>query len=226
MRFSKAAAFIPAGLIMAGTVHAKDAVLQTDDQKASYAIGQQIGQNMKTQGVSVDVDVLSMSIADVLAGKPSRLSPQEMQDALQKLQARMMAEEQKKGQKNKEEGDKFLAANKKKTGVKTTASGLQYETLKKGMGPLPKATDKVKVHYQGTLLDGTEFDSSYKRNQPAEFPLNAVIKGWTEGLQLMPVGSKYKFYIPSDLAYGPQGRPGIPPNSVLIFEVELLDILK
>ncbi len=122
-------------------------------------------------------------------------------------------------------GDQFLAENAKKEGVKTTASGLQYKALKEGTGPKPKATDTVTVNYRGTFIDGKEFDSSYKRNQPATFPLNGVIKGWTEGLQLMPVGSKYMFYIPPALAYGERGYPGaVPPNSVLIFEVELLSI--
>jgi FKBP-type peptidyl-prolyl cis-trans isomerase len=127
--------------------------------------------------------------------------------------------------KSKKEGEDFLAANKSKEGVKTTASGLQYKVLKEGKGPKPKSTDTVKVHYRGTLLDGTEFDSSYKRGEPVEFPLDQVIKGWTEGLQLMPAGSKYQFWIPANLAYGEPGNRGIPPNSTLIFEVELLEIV-
>jgi len=130
-------------------------------------------------------------------------------------------------EKNKKEGEAFLDENKKKDGVQVTASGLQYKVIQMGNGEKPTETSTVKVHYKGTLIDGKEFDSSYKRNQPAEFPLNQVIKGWTEGLQLMPVGSKFEFYIPYNLAYGEEGRePVIPPASVLIFEVELLDIVK
>ena len=128
------------------------------------------------------------------------------------------------GKENKEVGEKYLAENKKKDGVVTLPSGLQYEVLKEGSGASPKASDTVTVHYRGTLIDGTEFDSSLKRNEPASFPLNGVIPGWTEGLQKMKVGGKNRLVVPSDLAYGPQGRPGIPPNAVLIFEVELLKI--
>src|ERR1700730_17703129 len=128
------------------------------------------------------------------------------------------------GQKNAATGDKFLADNKAKEGVKTTASGLQYKVLKEGTGATPKSSDTVTVNYRGTLLDGTEFDSSYKRGQPATFPVAGVIKGWTEALQIMKAGSKYQLFIPASLAYGEQGRPGIPPNSVLIFEVELMDV--
>jgi FKBP-type peptidyl-prolyl cis-trans isomerase FklB len=128
------------------------------------------------------------------------------------------------GEKNKKEGEAFLAENKKKDGVKTLPSGLQYKVLAEGKGKTPKATDTVTVHYRGTLTDGTEFDSSYKRNQPASFPVNGVIKGWTEALQLMKEGSKWQLFIPASLAYGEPGRPGIPPNSVLIFDVELISV--
>lgn len=207
-------------------VGAKDVPLNTDQQKASYAIGQQIGRQMKSQGVKVDVDALAMSISDALAGKKSRLTEEEMQKAMQSMQEAVMKEQAEEGKKNREKGEAFLKENMKKQGVKTTKSGLQYEVIKEGKGASPKASDKVKVHYRGTLLDGTEFDSSYARNAPAEFPLNAVIPGWTEGLQLMKPGALYKLYVPGDLAYGERGRPSIPSNSVLIFEVELLEILK
>ena len=153
------------------------------------------------------------------------MTPQEANEYINKvMNARQEVVMMKQFGKNKEAGDKFLAENGKKPGVVTTASGLQYEVIKKGTGPVPTATDQVKVHYVGTLLDGTEFDSSIKRNEPAMFPVNQVIPGWTEGLQLMPVGSKYKFYIPQNLAYGSKGARGIEPLSTLVFEVELLGI--
>lgn len=200
--------------------------ITTEEQKVSYAIGQEIGRGMKSQGISVDVDVLRMSIKDALDGKESRLKPEEMQQAMMGMREKMMADREKSATENKEKGAKFLEENKAKEGVKVTESGLQYQVLTEGTGAQPKAEDTVKVHYKGTLIDGTEFDSSYSRNEPAEFGVGQVIRGWVEGLQLMKVGAKYKFFIPSDLAYGPQGRPSIPPNSVLVFEVELLDIVK
>lgn len=209
------------------------AKLKTDKEKVSYAIGQQIGTQMKSQGLEVDVKVLASSIDDVLKGRKSQLSSEEMSQAMLLLQKKVqekqkeIAEQNRKAaEENKKKGAAFLAANKKEEGVKETSSGLQYKVVKEGKGKKPSATQRVKVHYQGTLIDGTEFDSSYKRNAPATFGLNQVIKGWTEGLQLMAEGAKYKLYIPADLAYGPQGRPGIPANSTLIFDVELLEILK
>lgn len=200
--------------------------LKTDDQKLSYAIGQQIGSGMKAQNIKVDTDILAASIKDVLNGTPSRLTPQEMQATMMKAQQNMQEKTAGVGKENKAKADKFLAENKAKKGVTTTASGLQYEVVTAGKGPMPKATDTVKVHYKGTLLDGTEFDSSFKRGEPATFPVNRVIKGWTEALQLMKVGSKWKLAIPPDLAYGEQGPPSIPPNSMLQFEVELISIEK
>jgi FKBP-type peptidyl-prolyl cis-trans isomerase len=203
----------------------KSADLSTDKGKLSYTIGQQIGRQLKGENIEIDTTALAAAINDVLAGKESKLKPEEMQAAMMmKAREGAMAKQEAAGKENKDKGDKYLAANKAKAGVKTTASGLQYEVLTEGKGKSPKASDTVKVHYKGTLIDGTEFDSSYKRNEPAEFPLNGVIKGWTEGLQLMKVGGKNRLVVPSDIAYGPQGRPGIPPNSVLIFEVELLEI--
>ncbi len=200
--------------------------LKTDEQKVSYAIGQQIGQGMKQQKLDIDTKVLAASIDDVLKGNKARLTPEEMQGAMMKLQEKIHAKSAGEGKANKEQADKFLAENKSKKGVTTTKSGLQYEVMTEGKGTTPKSTDTVKVHYKGTLLDGTEFDSSIKRGQPAVFPVTGVIKGWTEALQLMKVGSKWKLSIPPDLAYGDQGRPSIPPSSLLQFEVELIGIEK
>ena len=200
--------------------------LKSDEQKASYAIGQQIGNGLKAQGLKIEVDALALAISDVLAGKESRITPQELQASVGKMQASVAAKQEQEAQGNLEAGKKYLEENKKKEGVKVTESGLQYEVLTAGKGASPKAEDKVKVHYKGTLIDGTEFDSSYKRDRPAEFGVGQVIPGWTEALQMMKVGSKWKLTIPSDLAYGPRGRPSIPGNSVLVFEVELLEIPK
>jgi len=205
---------------------AKKTDLTSDRGKVSYAIGQQIGRQMKGEGIDIDTQTLAASIQDVLDGKESRLKPEEMQQAMMNMRQAAESKMEAEGKANLEKGEKFLAENKTKPNIKTTASGIQYEVLTEGKGKAPKATDNVKVHYKGTLIDGKQFDSSYDRGEPAEFPLNRVIPGWTEGLQLMKTGGKNRFFIPGNLAYGPQGRPGIPPNSVLIFEVELLDIVK
>jgi FKBP-type peptidyl-prolyl cis-trans isomerase len=194
----------------------------TDDrslrQKVSYAIGEDIGNKMRNQSIAIDVEELARGVKDGLANK-GQLNDQEMRDVFMAFQQELNA------QKSKSEND-FLETNKSKPGVKTTASGLQYKVLKEGTGPSPKATDTVSVNYKGTLVDGTEFDSSYKRGEPTEFPVNRVIPGWTEGLQLMKVGSKYEFFIPAKLAYGDRPPAGskIGPGATLIFEVELLAI--
>ena len=200
--------------------------LTNDKAKVSYVIGQQIGSNLKSQNVDIDVQVMGASIKDVLDGKESRMTKEEMNDAIMKMRQAMVAKQEKAAIENKVQGEAFLKENKAKDGVTVTASGLQYEVLTKGKGNSPKATDTVSVHYKGTLIDGSEFDSSYKRKAPAQFPVNGVIKGWTEALQLMKPGSKWKLYIPSELAYGATSRPQIPGHSVLIFEVELLEIIK
>lgn len=198
--------------------------LDSDLKKASYAIGQQIAQSLASQGLHVDASALALSIDDSLAGRDSRLSETEMMQAIDKIREQQMEAETAAAKENLVAGEKYLAENKAKPGVKTTSSGLQYETLTEGSGAAPAATSTVQVHYRGTLLNGKEFDSSYKRNQPAEFPLNRVIRGWTEGLQLMKVGGKTRFTIPAQLAYGEQGNASIPGNSTLIFEVELLSV--
>lgn len=199
--------------------------LDTEKQKFSYVVGQEIGQNFKQQNLEIDAEVLAASIADVLEGRESRLSQEQMREIMTAMTQRMMQERMSQAESNKSEGSDFLAENKAKSDVKVTESGLQYMILEAGKGKSPKPTDQVRVHYRGTLTDGTQFDSSYDRNEPSEFGLNQVIPGWTEGLQLMKEGAKYKLFVPSELAYGAAGRPGIPPNSVLIFEVELLKVL-
>ena len=208
--------------ISGSVLFAKD--IKTEEQIGSYLMGQQIGREIKQQGIEIDMDVFTMSIKDAMAGRPSKVDPQKAQAAIGRLREKMQGKMNKDSGANKEKGLKFLAENKKKPNIKTTASGLQYEVVSEGKGSKPKATDTVKVHYKGTLITGEVFDSSYKRNEPAEFPLNAVIKGWTEGLQLMTVGSKYKLYIPSELGYGDRGMPDIPAGSTLVFEVELLEV--
>ena len=200
--------------------------IKNNVDKFSYAVGQQIAKNIKSQGVEINPDVFAMSLKDVINNKPSKLSDTEMQQVFQEIQQEMIAKQAQEAEKNKQQEQKFLEENKKRPEVKVTQSGLQYEVITQGNGAKPKDQDTVKVHYAGKLLDGTEFDSSYKRNEPAEFPVNAVIPGWTEALKMMPVGSKWKLYIPANLAYGERGRPNIPPNSTLIFDVELLDIVK
>ena len=198
--------------------------LDSDMKKASYAIGQQIGQNLKNQSIEIDPDVLAMSIKEASTGKASKLKPEEQQAALMKLQEGIMKKQSEVAEKNKSDGLAFLEKNKSQANVKTTASGLQYIVETEGKGKTPGPNDTVKAHYKGTLIGGEQFDSSYDRGQPAEFPVSGVIKGWTEALQLMKVGGKLKLFIPPELGYGPTARPGIPANSVLLFEVELVDV--
>jgi hypothetical protein len=203
-------------------------VLGDEKSRVSYAIGMMLGHNWQQQGLEVDPDITARAIKDVQTGGAMLLSQAEMQQTLTAFQKELKVKQQKiqeeKAVKNKAEGADFLAANKAKPGVVTLPDGLQYTVLTEGSGAMPQADNVVSVHYRGTLLDGTEFDSSYKRGQPAQFPVNGVIRGWTEALQLMKTGSKWKLFIPSELAYGENGQRSIPPNSVLIFEVELLSV--
>jgi FKBP-type peptidyl-prolyl cis-trans isomerase FklB len=193
--------------------------------KVSYSVGLSVGSNFKKQGQDLNPDALLAGLKDALSGKPPALSDKEMQETMEAWNKQMEDKQKAAGEKNATDGVKFLAENKSKSGVKTTASGLQYKVIKEGTGAQPKATDTVTVNYRGTLINGTEFDSSYKRGQPATFPVSGVIKGWTEALQLMKTGSKYQLFIPSSLAYGQRTiSADITPNSTLIFEVELLDI--
>ena len=207
------------------------ATLQTMKGKVSYSIGVDIGRNMKRQLIEVDLDLLMRGVKDGLGAEKCALTDSAMQVTMKAWQKEMMAkmnEAQKiAGEKNKKEGDAFLAENKKKAGVITLPSGLQYKILKDGTGKSPKATDTVVTHYRGTLISGKEFDSSYKRGQPATFPVNQVIAAWTEALQKMKVGSKWQLFVPSELGYGPNGAgQDIGPDATLIFEVELIDIKK
>jgi FKBP-type peptidyl-prolyl cis-trans isomerase len=229
----KAATTTKAPVKKPGTEAAAPA-LTTKKQKFSYALGQsigtQVGGNLKKQSVEVDPILVSQGLKDALSGAKPRLTQEEAQAVLTEMQNEVRKEQQEKMQeasaKNKTEGDAFLAANKSKEGVVTLPDGLQYKILTAGTGPKPTASDSVVCNYRGTLLNGTEFDSSYKRGQPATFGVGQVIKGWTEALQLMPVGSKWQLFIPSSLAYAERGAGAdIGPNATLIFEVEVLSIV-
>lgn len=202
---------------------------QSLEDQASYIIGLNIGRNLKTQEVPANPDLVTKGIRDGLSGAQPAMTDEEMQTAMNTFQQQMMAKQQAKaeveGKTNQKAADDFLATNKAKKGVVTTASGLQYEVVQEGTGATPKPTDQVTVHYTGTLLNGTKFDSSVDRGQPATFPVGQVIPGWTEALQLMKVGGKYKIYVPPALGYGERGAGGeIGPNSLLVFDVELIGI--
>ena len=202
--------------------------VKLDKNKISTMVGMDIGRGLTQIKDDIDIKVVEQALEATLKGEKTSLTQEESmavrQEFMKQMQSRRVAEQKVAADKNKKEGVDFLAANKSKSGVKTTASGLQYIAEKQGTGAKPKATDTVKVHYLGTKIDGSKFDSSYDRGQPATFPLNGVIKGWSEGLQLMPVGSKYKLFVPADLAYGENAPGQIGPNATLIFDVELLGI--
>ena len=204
--------------------------LTTEKDKVSYMVGMDMAQGLRPSQDQVATAIVMQALQTSLAEGQTLLSAEEAQavrqEFMRKLQGAQQAKQQEVAAKNQAEGAKFLAENVKKAGVKTTPSGLQYQVIKEGTGKKPAATSQVKVHYLGTLLDGTKFDSSYDRGEPASFALNGVIPGWTEGLQLMPAGSKYKFWIPAALGYGERGTPGpIGPNATLVFEVELMEVL-
>jgi FKBP-type peptidyl-prolyl cis-trans isomerase len=204
-------------------------VLKTDKEKQSYAMGMNLGMGLHRQGLTLDTALVARGMKDAMAGGKTALTDDEARAAVQQLQTevrqKMQAKAAAEGDANHKEGDAFLAANKTKDGVVTTPDGLQYKIITAGTGPKPTASDQVTVNYRGTLINGKEFDSSYKRGQPATFPVGGVIKGWTEALQLMPVGSKWQLVIPPDLAYGDRPPPGdIGPGSTLVFEVELISI--
>lgn len=206
--------------------------LATEKDRVSYMIGMQMGKSLEPVKDEVDVDVIARAIKASLAKQKLLMTDEQAQQVAEAFGRKMQTKQEEKLRKdagdNLAAGQKFLAENAKKPEVKTTASGLQYQVLTEGKGPKPKDTDTVRVHYKGTLLNGETFDSSYDRGQPATFPLSGVIPGWREGLTLMPVGSKYKLWIPGPIGYGEMGTPGgpIPPNATLVFEVELLEIMK
>jgi FKBP-type peptidyl-prolyl cis-trans isomerase FklB len=213
------------GLVIAG----EDVKLESKKDKLSYSIGLDIGSKLRMQSIEVDPAIVARGLADGFKGGKTLMSEKEANETMAAFQKEMFAKQQaernKLGEKNKKEGEEFLTKNKKKKGIKTTASGLQYKVIEKGKGKTPTATDSVTVNYRGTLIDGTEFDSSYKRGQPATFQVGGVIKGWTEALQLMKEGAKWQLFIPSDLAYGARGAGrDIGPNATLIFEVELVSV--
>ncbi|MGE4131728.1 MAG: FKBP-type peptidyl-prolyl cis-trans isomerase [Bdellovibrionales bacterium] len=200
--------------------------LDNEKAKLSYAIGQNIAQNIKAQGVELDPKVVGYSVQQGLKGEKPEVSPEDQQKAIQNLQQAAQAKSMAEAEKNKALSAEFLEKNKANPKVKTSGTGLQYEVLKEGKGKKPGLKDKVQVHYTGTLITGQKFDSSHDRGKPAEFPVNGIIKGWQEALQMMPEGSVYRLYIPPELAYGAQPQPGIPPFSVLVFDVELLKVMK
>lgn len=230
MKFSVVRGALAASILFALSVPAIGQELTTEKDKVSYMIGMQIGGSLAPIKDEVDIKMVHAAIDEALAGKTPKLSPEEAMAVQKTFSERMQAKQEAKmkemSTKNTAEGTAFLAKNKAAEGVKTTASGLQYKVVKMGTGPKPKATDTVKVHYTGTLLDGTKFDSSVDRGEPAQFALNAVIPGWTEAVAMMPVGSKWTIWVPSALGYGERGTPGpIGPNATLKFDIELLEIV-
>lgn len=207
----------------------KGSTLTNDKDKLSYSFGQNIGKSFKQQEIEVNLEIFVKGIQDALAGREPLLNQQEMGQVLMTFQkdrmAKMTAKHKMEGDKNLKEGETFLAENKKKEGVTTLPSGLQYKVVQSGKGKTPKATDKVTTHYKGTLIDGTVFDSSYDRKEPTTFPVNGVIKGWTEALQLMKEGDKWQLFVPAQLGYGERGAGGkIGPNATLIFDIELIKV--
>ena len=219
-----------AAVALSGAAFAADAPeLKSDKEKISYSIGMDIGGNLKRGSVEVDPDVLAKGLKDSYGGGKTLLTEDEARktiaDFQQALRAKQAETMKNLAEKNKVDGEKFLAENAKKEGVKTLQSGLQYKEITRGTGKSPKTTDTVTTHYKGTLIDGTEFDSSYKRGEPASFPVSGVIAGWTEALQLMKEGAKWQLFVPSNLAYGERGAGrDIGPNATLIFEVELISV--
>lgn len=218
--------FALVALVGLGLVGCQPGTPKSDKDKLSYTIGVQYGKQLKMQKVDVNAKMIAKAIEDVLAGKDTALSEEDMRAAVNKANESIQKRAQEDAQKNLEAANAFLEKNKAEEGVETFESGLQMKTITEGSGSSPAPTNVVVVHYKGTLPDGTEFDSSYKTNKPAEFKPSDVIKGWQEGLKKMKKGGKYQLFIPPDLAYGSVPRPGIPANSALVFEVELLDVKK
>lgn len=226
-------ALFTAGLMLAaGWIPAQETTgFKDEKEKISYALGMSLGSNWKRNALEPDqvsLEVVMQGLRDSLTGAQTRMTEEEMRTTLREfskfMQAKAQQKQREEAEKNRKAGAAFLEENKKKPGVVTLPSGLQYRVIREGSGDSPKATDTVAVHYRGRLIDGTEFDSSYSRGQPATFNVSGVIKGWTEALQLMKPGAKWELFIPADLAYGDAGRPNIPPGSTLIFEVELISV--
>lgn len=215
---------LPIFALLATTASYAAAPLKTQKQKFSYTVGFQVGSNFKRKGLDLDINALFQAIRDVQGGKKPRLTQEQMQQAVANYQQGVVAKRKALADKNLKLAQAYLGKNKKKKGVKVTVSGLQYEILKKGTGSKPKITDKVEVHYHGTLIDGRIFDSSVNRGQTATFPIKGVIKGWQEVLPMMKKAAKWRVTIPPNLAYGENAPPNIGPNAALIFEVELIDI--
>ncbi len=213
---------------VAGAADTKSAVLETENQKVSYSFGVVFGKRMTNDLPDLDMDAFVSGLSDAFNGKAQQLTDEQVGQILNEFQRDLQQKQFEKVQeisaKNKQLGEEFLGANKNKEGVVTLESGLQYKVLKEGNGAQPGPNDVVKVHYTGSLINGEVFDSSVQRGEPVSFPVNGVISGWTEALQLMPKGSKWQLFIPSDLAYGPNGNRSIGPNETLLFDVELLDI--
>ena len=225
-----ALAILASVLLLAGQIWAaEETSLKTKKDKVSYVIGVNVGKGMQQQSIDIDPDIFAKGLKDAMTGAKTAMTDEEMRQVMTAFQKEMTEKQAEKmkviGEKNKKEGEAFLVANKKKKGVKTLPSGLQYKVIKEGTGQTPKLKDTVTTNYRGTLIDGTEFDSSYKRGQPAKFPVKGVIAGWTEALQLMKVGSTWQLFIPSNLAYGERGAGNIiGPNATLIFDIELISI--
>ena len=225
---------IAASVLSAGSVAIAEenaaAKFESKDAKIGYAFGVMFGQRMRNELGNIDLDQFANGMKTAFNGEPQLMSDEEIAQTLseyqREMQQKQIAELQKQGEENKKTGETFLSENKNKEGVVTLESGLQYKVLTEGKGPQPNASDSVTVHYTGSFINGEVFDSSVERGQPATFPVNGVIAGWTEALQLMPTGSKWQLFIPSDLAYGPNGNRSIGPNETLLFEVELIEVKK
>jgi FKBP-type peptidyl-prolyl cis-trans isomerase FklB len=218
--------FALAAMVIAVSTQAADDLSKgSDKQKFGYAVGFQIGQDLRQGGLDVDADTFSQAVRDVLTNTPPKMSREDMQAAIEKYQQQQATQQAAKAEKALKDGQAFLAQNKTKKGVVVRPSGLQYLVVKEGAGKSPAATDTVEVNYRGTLIDGTEFDSSYSRGQTVSFPVNQVIQGWQEALPLMKTGAQWKVYIPADLAYGERGAgANIGPNETLVFDIELISI--
>jgi FKBP-type peptidyl-prolyl cis-trans isomerase FklB len=222
------AAVVPAFAAGTNSKAGGSAAFSDEKSRDSYALGMYYGHNLAQQGVELNMDFFARGVKDSQVGGTPLMSPQEMRDTLNEFQKVVMAKQQQMREqqavKNKTDGEAFLAANKSRSGVVTLEDGLQYKVINNGSGEMPVDGDTVTVNYRGTFIDGTEFDSSAKLGKPAQFGVNQVIPGWTQALKLMKTGSKWQVFVPSDLAYGPNGRPGIPPSSVLVFDVELVSV--